>query len=366
MKILWFKWKDIDSEYAGGAEFVDDYLIKYLAHDGHKVTIITSNSKHPSKKPLNKNIKIYRAGNFYTIYFLAFFVYRKYCKSNYDLVIDEMNTLHFFTKLFIRSKRVVLCYQLAKKVWFYQIFFPINIFGYLLECLYLRIIKNSYIITESESTKNDLIKNGFSSEKISIFNIGINLKNLKFNKKYNFAEPIFLSLGSIRPMKRTLHQIKAFELICNRFASAKLFIAGDSSSRYGKYVLNYISHSKFKDNIFYLNFVDIKTRDQLFADANFIFQTSIKEGWGLVVTEANNFRTPTIAYNCDGIRDSIINGKTGILTELNNPSYLASAFFKIWKNESKYRELSDNAFQNSLTFSIENSYSEFYKCLKKI
>lgn len=40
---------------------------------------------------------------------------------------------------------------------------------------------------------------------------------------------------------------------------------------------------------------------------------SAVEGWGLVVTEAAARETPAIAFDVPGLRDSIVDGETGLL-----------------------------------------------------
>ena len=41
------------------------------------------------------------------------------------------------------------------------------------------------------------------------------------------------------------------------------------------------------------------------ARAHVLIVTSVREGWGLVVTEAASVGTPTIAYNVAGLSDSV-------------------------------------------------------------
>jgi|APSaa5957512535_1039671.scaffolds.fasta_scaffold71872_1 glycosyltransferase involved in cell wall biosynthesis len=369
MNILWFKWKDIYHHKAGGAEFVDDYLINKLVDDGHLVTLITSKSSksfNQKNKKKNKRLQTIRIGNYISVYFFAYFAYKKIKNQKFDLVIDEMNTFHFCTNFFIKEKKIILCYQLAKSVWFYQTFFPLNYFGFFFEKIYLKIISNLNILTESLSTKKDLIKHNISPNNISIFNIGINLiNNSNLKKNYDFNKLKILSFGSIRPMKRTLDQIKSFEFVCQVIPKAQFLLAGDASSNYGKRVLDYISRSKFKKNIQYFNFVSNDEKIKLFKQANFILMTSIKEGWGLVITEANNFKVPAIGYNVDGIRDSIVQNHTGQLSKDENPNSLAQEVLKVWSNKNLYLDLSENAYKNSLKYSIDKSYGNFLSILKQ-
>lgn len=41
----------------------------------------------------------------------------------------------------------------------------------------------------------------------------------------------------------------------------------------------------------------------------------MRDGWGLVVTEASAMGIPAVGYDVPGIRDSILNEKTGFVIE---------------------------------------------------
>jgi hypothetical protein len=41
------------------------------------------------------------------------------------------------------------------------------------------------------------------------------------------------------------------------------------------------------------------------AESHLLVATSVREGWGLVVSEAAALGTPTVAYDVDGLRDSV-------------------------------------------------------------
>lgn len=57
--------------------------------------------------------------------------------------------------------------------------------------------------------------------------------------------------------------------------------------------------------------------------------TSEREGWELTVIEVNACSTPYVAYDAPGLRDSIVNGKTGLLVKENeNIEGLVKAIIK--------------------------------------
>ena len=61
------------------------------------------------------------------------------------------------------------------------------------------------------------------------------------------------------------------------------------------------------------------------ARAHCLLVPSVREGWGLVVVEANAVGTPAVGYDIRGIRDSIRPGETGVLVTAGDPEALGQA-----------------------------------------
>lgn len=364
MKLLWFSWKDLSHPHAGGAERVNEEIAKRLARDGHEVIMLVAGFPGTIKEEIRDGYKIVRLGNRYTVYWHAYRYYKNYLQGWADLVIDEMNTVPFFCKYYVREQNILLSYQLCREVWFYQMFFPLSLIGFVLEPFYLWLLRDRRVITESESTRQDMLRFGFDKKCISIISIGILTSPVKsLDDLEKFQQPTLLSLGAIRAMKRTLDQIKAFELAKKQIPTLQLKIAGSADSRYGKKVLRRIAVSEYMQDIEYLGCVDETKKIELMQKSHLILVTSVKEGWGLIVTEANSQGTPAAVYNVDGLRDSVLNGKTGVLTKENNPTSLAKEVVALLQNGVRYAELRNIAWKSSGQFDNENSYSDFMRAI---
>lgn len=360
MKIVWFTWKDKTHPQAGGAEIVNEELAKRLVKDGHTVLFIVGGYKNSKKEEIIDGYKIIRLGNRFTLYILACIYYLENLRNWPDLIIEEINTIPFLTQFYAHQKRVLLFYQLCRQIWFYQFFFPLNYIGYFLEPLYLLIMRKNKTLTESLSTKKDLQKYGFKN--VHIFPIGIDTKPLSSASPIKYSSPTLLSLGNIRKMKRTLDQIKAFEKAKVAIPKLKLKIAGDSNNPYGKEVLTYIRQSPYKKDIEYLGKVSHAKKREIMKKSHAILVTSVKEGWGLIVTEAASQGTPAIVYNADGLRDSVIDQKTGLISR-STPENLALKIEELFKNKNTYRKLQKNGLEWSKKLTFENSYKVFKKIL---
>jgi len=360
MKILWLTWKDRKNPLAGGAEVVNEELAKRLAQDGHEVIFLVGGFEGALKEEIIDGYKIIRLGNRWSVYWWVYRYYKKNLIGWADLVIDEINTIPFFAKFYVKEKNILFVHMLCRKIWFYQMFFPLNLIGYILEPIYLWLLRDRKVITVSQSTKSDLIRFSFKKENINIISEGIEMEPVNnISEIIKFEKPTILSLGAIREMKRTDHVVKAFEIAKESIKELKLVIVGDSTGSYGQKVLNQIKNSKYSDSIKYFGKVDNNKKIELMQKVHLIAVTSVKEGWGLIVTEANSQGTPAVVYNVDGLRDAVKNNETGIICDKNNPENMAEKITYILNNQEKYQNLRNNAWNWSKEINFENSYKQF-------
>lgn len=203
-----------------------------------------------AKEDVRDGFRVVRLGDHYTVYWYAYRYYQRHLKGWADVVIDELNTMPFFCRFYVREKTFFFPHQLCRQVWFYQMPFPISFIGYCLEPIYLWLLRKYDVITISESTKQDLMRYGFRSERIHLIPEGIEITPAAdIDVLEKFERPTLLSLGSIRAMKRTKHQIAAFELAKKTIPNLQMKIAGDVQSDYGSEVLRMIARSPFLKEI---------------------------------------------------------------------------------------------------------------------
>jgi len=363
-RILWLTWKDKKHPQAGGAEIVNEELAKRLVDDGYEVKFIVGGWSGAVQKESIDGYEVIRLGGRWTSYVKAFIYYKKYLQGWADLVIDEINTIPFFAKLYVKERNILFIHQLCRQIWFYQMFFPLNFIGYLIEPLYLRLLSDRQVITISNSTKKDLLKHGFKSDNIQIITEGIEIEPvIKLNKIAKYSNPTILSLGSIRAMKRTMDKLEAYNLAKKYIPNLQFVVAGDSNDPYGKKFLRELEKSDYKKDIQYLGKVSIEKKIELMRQSHIILVTSVKEGWGLIVTEANSQGTPAIVYGVDGLRDSVIDYQTGIVCNTNRPQVLADNIVNLLTDEKLYAKLRKNGYKLSKSINFNQSYKDFVKAI---
>jgi glycosyltransferase involved in cell wall biosynthesis len=370
MKLLWITWKDSWHPEAGGAEVVHHELTKRLVADGHEVTILTA--RYPGSEAQQKigNINYIRIGTNRYIHPIASGIYfLRHLRNKFDVVIEEVQgSAPYFVSFFGRgSQRFLFYHQLGRKNWLTEVRSPVSYLGYyILAPVATRLIALSRapVITVSESTRRVLQPYGFDPSRTHIISEGLHfepLKNLKGIKKY--SQPTMLSFGAMRAMKRTLDQVKAFELAKATIPDLRLKIAGDASSKYGQEVLTYINQSPYKADIKYLGKVTTEQKAELMQKSHIITVTSIEEGWGLVVSEANGQGTPAVVYDIAGLRDSVQHNQTGLVTAAN-PALLAQGVVRLLQDPKLYTRLQVNAHKFSQGITFDQSYKDFMRIIQ--
>jgi glycosyltransferase involved in cell wall biosynthesis len=174
--------------------------------------------------------------------------------------------------------------------------------------------------------------------------------------------PTVAFVGMLKRYKLPDHAIEAFYEIRKKVPDAKMWVIGDGYMR-EELEKKYSDNNK---NIIFFGKTGNELKYDLMGRAHLLLVPSVKEGWGLVVTEANAMGTPAIAYNVSGLRDSVTNGETGLLTAENTPQSLANSAILLLKDRELLSKFSINALNFSRTFSWENTADVFEKVILNI
>lgn len=304
-------------------------------------------------------MRIVRAGRQWSVHWRAFRRYVGKLARNFDVVVDEVNTIPFFAPLWAGVPVLMFIHQLARGVWWYESLFPISLMGFLAEPWYLRIYRRTSAVTVSRSTRLDLKQLGLRGP-ISVIPEG--LEPLTPVVSHRSDEPTFLYAGRLSPSKRVDHIIRAFALFIAKRQAGQLRLLGDGPDGYVKRLHQLTEKLGIRDRVVFLGRVSAADKHQQMADAHMLLVASAREGWGLVVTEASAYGTPSIAYDVAGLRDSVRNDVTGVLVHAS-PQSMAIAMLDLWDDPKRYATLSATAQSWSRDFSFERTAEAFRAAL---
>lgn len=321
MRILICNWRDLKHPRAGGAEVYTDAVATEWVKMGHSVTLFCSRVEgEPEQEVTPDGYKIIRRGSRHGVYREAKRFWRKEGIGNFDLVIDEVNTRPFSCSKFITQTPIVaLIHQVAREVWFYETSWIVAILGrYVLEPLWLRRYREIPVVTLSESSKKSLELYGL--KKIMVVPVGFDITSILCGELDKEKDPTLIFVGRLATNKRPQDAIAAFEIVKKSFLNSKMWIVGSGP-------LESKLRQTAPKGVIFLGHVEEVLKQELISKAHILVITSVREGWGMVVSEAARLGTLSIGYDVPGLRDSI-RASGGILTD-PNPSSLGKDIIDI-------------------------------------
>lgn len=373
--LVFLSWRDIKSSKMGGAEVFTHQMLKRLNHEVYRIIHLSPKEDKLSSDENIDGIRYLRDGNIISVINFA----KKFYLTNKEqiyFIVDQCNTHRFFTPLWVKkNQRMFFIHQLTKDIWFKNAKFPINILGFITEPFFLWLSRNDYTITVSNSTKNDLLKLGFKPEKTAILPEGITFNPWKFEEfEEKEKNPTFIYVGRFVNYKGIDDAVEALGILKKEIKNAKLWIVGKKNEKYisnklrpimNKYNLSYGTPEKNKDVTIW-GFVSDDEKLKLMSRSRALIFPSLREGWGLIVTEAAVVGTPSIVYNSPGIVDAVDYGNAGFLCSENNPENIATIMKKTIINDKEYLEYLHKSYEFSKQLHWDNTAKVFSEFLKKI
>lgn len=116
--------------------------------------------------------------------------------------------------------------------------------------------------------------------------------------------------------------------------------------------------ANFGEHVTFTGYLNAPKVAQVFAASDLMVFPSSTETFGNVVLESLACGTPVIGANAGGVKNIIVNDKTGILCTPKCVDEFTSAIFKLLDNESKWREMSTAARRYALTQSWDQIFGK--------
>jgi cellulose synthase/poly-beta-1,6-N-acetylglucosamine synthase-like glycosyltransferase/glycosyltransferase involved in cell wall biosynthesis/O-antigen/teichoic acid export membrane protein len=360
-RILILNWRDTKHTWAGGAEIYVQELASRLVTMGHAVTLFCGNDGQSARNQIVNGVKVVRRGGFYTVYFWSIVYYIFRFRKHVDIVIDSENGIPFFSPLYVGKPVILLVHHIHQEVFRKHLSFPFSIIAQTLEAKIMPILyRKKQIITVSESSKQELRRLGFTDEHIAVIHPGINTD--EFVRKEKTKTPSLLYLGRLKPYKNIDVAVRAFALVKMAFPFSVFIIAGTGES--GGKLEQLAKKLGLLESIRFLGVVSNEQKARLLSESWIVVQPSMIEGWGITVIEANASGTPVIASNVNGLRDSIKDGKTGMLVRPKDSDAFADAVKTCFKDTKLRTQLGKEAFLWAQTFSWEKSTKQLLSVIE--
>jgi glycosyltransferase involved in cell wall biosynthesis len=361
MKILALNWNDLSNPFAGGAEVHLEELLRRLVSYGHEVTLVCSGYPECKQDEVIEGIRIVRCGNRYTFNLVApLHLRRLVAENHYDLLVEDINKIPFYTPLYLNLKTLVVIPHLFATTVFQEINWVLGTYIYLAEKPLVSVYRGCHFNVISESTADDIALRGVPRKDISVIHCGIDRELYAHDPKVTkYDAPTILYLGRIKKYKSIQHLIQAFALVKMTIPQARLMVVGA-----GDYVgaLKTLAVSLgLRDDIEFPGFVSRENKVERMRRSHVAVLPSLKEGWGLTNIESNSVGTTVIAADVPGLRDSVRDGETGFLYEYGNIDQLATKLAMILTDDDLRGRLEQGGLVWAERFNWDKAARDFEK-----
>jgi len=355
MKILLFNWQCIRNPLGGGAEVHMHEIFKRIVAMGNQVTLYCCT--HP-ELPNDENIdgiQIHRRGKREWFNFLVPKIYRDVIDDGYDIVVDDINKIPFYTPLFVKKHPIL---AISHHFFGKSILRQAGLIGgsYVLaaEKLVDWVYKSTHFAVVSQSTLDEFISRGFDPNKFTIIHNAYDKD--KFSIPHNRTHPDKFRIayfGRLKKYKSVDHLFLAFAEFQKKHPNSQLEIIGRGD--FDSYLKSLAKKLGIEEKTIFYGYVSDEEKVRILSEVDLVVNTSAKEGWGITNIEANACGTPVVSADVPGLRDSVSDGKSGLLYRYGDIKDLTSKIEKALINTELNNKLQKGAIEWASSFSWDSS-----------
>lgn len=354
MNILIFNWRDIRHPQAGGAESYLHEQAKRWVKAGHFVRWITSAFPDgPAREELD-GVDVIRGGGRFGVYLMAVASYFRFGRDA-DVIIDAENGIPFFTPLFSRKPGVLLIYHVHRNVWFKELPRPVAWIGWFLETRVMPVIyRRRNVVTISASSERE-VRELMPRNPLTIVHSGIGSQYVPGVKS---ELPSIVFLGRLKRYKSVDVLLRAVARL-DRDMEVNVIGRGDDEARL-KHIATELGLTRTRFHGFLPEAEKIRLTQRAWVAVN----PSFVEGWSITNIEASACGTPVIGSDVEGIRDSIVNGETGLLFPYEDDKTLAGLIQRLLEDGGQRDRLAGAGVRHAAAFSWDRSATSFLMALQ--
>lgn len=347
-RVLVLNERDPRHPKAGGAETHVAEIFARLVARGFEVTWAASSFPGAASRERIEGFEVWRLGPLARYYpRVAWTCARETRRARFDVVVECLNKVPFFSPLYSAVPVLALCHHLFGETAFSQVPWPVAAAVWLAERPVPWVYRRRRFIAISESSRDDLVRRGIRASRIRVSHCGIRAPRVEGPPIRARAARVAY-VGRLEPYKRVDVLLHAMARVRDAVPAADLVVIGRGSER-GR--LEALARDLgLEASTRFTGFVSDDERDALLAQARVCVCASEKEGWGLTVIEANALGTPVVASDAPGLRDSVHHGETGFLVEPGDAGAFAARVRELLADDALAQSMSDAARAWSRSF----------------
>jgi glycosyltransferase involved in cell wall biosynthesis len=342
MRFLMLNWRDPLNPRTGGAERVTEGYLAALARRGHEVWWYAHAFDGCAPEEHLEDIHLVRGGGLGTSVVEAIAWYRN--QPPFDLVIDQHHGIPWYAPWWCRTHCVAFVHEVLGPIWdsFYP--WPFNWLGQFQERWTHHLYRKVPFWTASRFTRLILKRHGVRH--VEVIPYGVHTRALPTLESKPLNLPLRLvTVSRLAPNKRVDHALRTVRCLLDRGVPTFLQVVGTGESEEPLKQLTAQLH--LNDYVRFTGVLSEVDKDEALRTSHFLVHTSLREGWGLNVIEANAMGTPAAVYPVAGLTESTIHDRTGLIARSETPRCLAESLLGLLRAPDKYQRYRQRAWERS-------------------
>jgi glycosyltransferase involved in cell wall biosynthesis len=351
-------WRDLEDPEAGGSELHADRIATAWAAAGLDVEMRTSTVPGASLEASRHGYRAMRKGGRYEVF--AQVVGEGLSRAaRPDAVVDIWNGIPFFSPLWFRGPRLTFLHHVHGEMWEMTLPRAQAAVGDLVERRLAPLVyRATPIATLSDSSRDEIISRlGLPGAQVHVVEPGIDPRFCPGAQRSDV--PLVVAVGRLVPVKRYDLLFDALAAAKAAFPELRAVIAGEGYERASLEAKRRTLDAE--DWIEMPGHVSDDRLLELYRSAWLVASSSLREGWGMTLTEAAACSTPSVATDIAGQRDAVEDQATGLLVA--DPAQLSGAIIRLIADEGLRRSLGEGARKRSQRYRWERAASRLFDLL---
>ncbi|WP_030249203.1 glycosyltransferase family 4 protein [Streptomyces violens] len=295
-RIVFLARRDLGNPAAGGSELLVDRLAGGLTALGHEVTLLCGGPV------AHRGYRVVSAGGDVSHFLRARGRFARRV-GGCDLLVEVCNGMPYLAPLWHSGPTLCLVNHVHTDLWGLRCPAPAAFLGRRLERWALAgTHRGNLMVAVSGSTAEALHGLGVPRDRVRLVHNGVEQPGPLLPKS---PEPLFLAMGRLVEYKRIGLLLRLWERV-RPVTGGRLVIVGDGPERRRLEALA-------GPGVRFTGRVTEREKHELLCRSWLLLHPSLVEGWGLVVMEAAARRTPAVGFDIPGLRDSVLDGVSGLL-----------------------------------------------------
>ena len=336
-------WRDFDDPEAGGSELHAHRVITAWSKAGLDVSMTTSSVPDGRRVVRRDGYRVIRRAGRYSVFPRSILSGAVGRIGTGDGVVEIWNGMPFFSPVWSRSPQITFLHHVHAEMW--KLVLPRGLAeaGHLLEHrIAPPFYRRSRIVTLSSSSKAEIVERlRLPADHITVTPPGVEPRFSPGGERS--ATPLVVAVGRLVPVKRFHLLVEALVRLKATHPDLRAVIAGEGYERPALEAL--VAAHGAQAWIELPGFVDDDALIDLYRSAWVVASSSLREGWGMTVTEAGACGTPAVATRIGGHEDAVLDGRSGLLVDSTDE--LVTALDAVLRDEVLRRRLGHGALDHA-------------------